>query len=92
MLDRLWCWFRGVPREKPTPPKTHLTAEEAIALARSAMGPTSEHARMELATFEHRDGRGVWHVTPYIGRGHMPYVDVDDATGEILAKGSWGIR
>jgi hypothetical protein len=82
----------GVERENPTPPKTHLTPEEAIALAQAAMEPTSENTRMAVATFVQREGRGVWHVTSYIVTGTMPYVDVDDATGEILAKGWWGLR
>jgi len=90
MLDRLWCWFKGVPREKPTPPKTHLTSEQAIALAQAAMGDVQRP--MALATFVQREGRGVWHVTSRIAMGAMPYVDVDDATGEILAKGRRGIR
>jgi len=47
---------------------------------------------MALATFVQREGRGVWQVTPPIVRGTMPYVEVDDATGEILAKGWWGTR
>jgi hypothetical protein len=91
MLDRLWCWFKGVPREKPTPPKTQLTAEQAIALAEAAMGDVSDR-RMALAIFVQREGRGVWHVTPPIVMGTMPYVDVDDATGEILDKGWRGFR
>jgi hypothetical protein len=47
---------------------------------------------MALAIFVQRDGRGVWQVTPPNVRGAMPYVEVDDATGEILAKGWWGTR
>ena len=90
MLDRLLCWFMGVEREKPTPPKTHLTAEQAIALAQAAMGDVRRP--MAIATFVQREGRGVWHVTPPIVMGAMPYVEVDDTTGEILARGWWGTR
>jgi len=92
MLGRFWPWFRGVPRDEPPPPKTRLTPEEAIALAKVAIGPTSELSEMAVATYGEREGRGVWHVTPHIAMGAMLFVDIDDATGEILAKGSYGGR
>lgn len=92
MLDRLLCWFRSVPRDKPTPPKTRLRSDEAIALAQVAIGPTSELSQMAIATYEQREGRGVWHVTPPIALGATLFVDIDDVTGQILAKGSQGVR
>jgi len=47
---------------------------------------------MAVATFEQREGRGVWHVTSYIAMGSMPFVDIDDGTGDILDKGWRGGR
>ena len=88
MWARLVAWWRG-----GAVPETRLTADAARAVANAAMtGDWAHYAgRMTVAAAELRDGRAVWQVgSATIGSG--VFVIIDDATGEVLERRSWGLR
>jgi hypothetical protein len=83
LLNYLQRFLSGDP-----PIVTRLSADEAIALARAGL---AHNDNLNMASAHVRDGQTVWFVSE-AAIGSVQVVEVDDATGAVLAKYRRGIR
>ena len=86
MFQFISRWLRGEPNIQ-----TRLSADEAIAIARSATSDDLMSRHLALTTVEERDGAVVWIVTSSTV-GQMLQVIIDDATGKVLDARHIGLR
>jgi uncharacterized membrane protein YkoI len=76
---------------KPTNIRTRLTADQALAIARSATADDSLSRHLGPVKLEDRLGAPIWIVSSAtIGR--MLEVSIDDATGKVLEVRHSGVR
>lgn len=71
--------------------QTRLSADEALAIARSATSGDSMSQHLARTTVEERSGSVVWIVSSATV-GSMIEVSIDDATGKVLDVQRIGVR
>lgn len=92
MIRGIWSAFvRWVRAPETPPPPSRLTREQAVAIARGAVPPGQDPERLVMPHCWQRDGRLIWTVSE-AAIGSVLNVDVDDATGEVLAVRRVGLR
>ena len=72
-------------------PISSLTANEALQIARTHASSATEAERLQMALLAEEDGKKIW-VVSEAAVGNVAFVEIDDATGELLRKGRHGIR
>ena len=84
----LWENLLGIWRQAP---KTRLSRDEVIQIARTAMANDPERDSLTMTHVIERGGALVWIVgQPVVGR--RVWVEIDDGTGNVLHIGSGGSR
>jgi len=84
----LWENLRGILRQGP---KTHLSRDQAIQIARAAMENDPHRDELTMTHVIERAGALVWIVgQPVVG--HRVWVEIDDGTGKVLHIGKGGPR
>lgn len=81
----------GRRQADPPPPATRLSADEAAAIALGAVDDPVLGPTLTDAVPATRDDAIVWTVTG-VAIGSVPQVEVDDATGAVLAVRRVGLR
>jgi uncharacterized membrane protein YkoI len=76
---------------KPTNIRTRLSADQALAIARSATADDSLSRHLGPVKLEDRSGTPVWIVSSATV-GQMLEVSIDDATGKVLEAHHVGVR
>ena len=87
----LWSRLQDALLGRVTPPKTRLSSAQALERARAAAATEPLVEYLSNAFVETRDGALVWVVTTTT-RGRSLEVHIDDATGDVLAVRSLGLR
>lgn len=84
----MFGWRR---KASPIPPATCLSAAQAIAIAEAALSGSVLMAPLSRAVVNDQDGTLVWTISAVV-LGHQPFVQVNDATGEVLSVRWAGLR
>jgi uncharacterized membrane protein YkoI len=87
MFKLISRWLSG----RSSNPQTRLTADQALAIARSATPNDALSRHLGLTTVKERSGSVVWIVSSATV-GQMLEVSIDDATGEVLDVRHVGVR
>jgi hypothetical protein len=70
---------------------TRLSQQDVLAIAATAATDALLADLMTITSVEQRDGRLIWHIgSATVGSGLT--VTVDDATGEVIERKTWGVR
>jgi hypothetical protein len=80
--------FWGRPKPKPV---TVLSESQACAIANAAVDETPYAPSMGMVKLENREGRWVWIIgSATVGSGIN--IIIDDATGKVTGRETWGVR
>jgi uncharacterized membrane protein YkoI len=87
MLKLISRWLSG----KASNIQTRLSADQALAIARSATSGDALSRHLGHTVVEERSGSVVWMVSSATV-GQMLEVSIDDTTGEVLDVRKFGVR